>query len=100
MSQFFPSGGQSIGVSASASASVLPTNIQDWFPLGWTGWKYINNNQKNTPPLSSLEKNKNMSTEILPSAEETNSEGSGSNGLMPSKQPGLKSLHFVFKKFT
>ena len=36
MSQFFPSGGQSIGVSA--SISVLPMNIQDWFPLGWTGW--------------------------------------------------------------
>ena len=35
MSQFFPSGGQSIGVSA--SASVLPMNIQDWFPLGLTG---------------------------------------------------------------
>ena len=36
MSQFFTSGGQSIGVSA--LASVLPMNIQDWFPLGWTGW--------------------------------------------------------------
>ena len=36
VSQFFPSGGQSIG--ASASASVLPMNIQDWFPLGWTAW--------------------------------------------------------------
>ena len=36
MSQLFASGGQSIGVSA--SASVLPMNIQDWFPLGWTGW--------------------------------------------------------------
>ena len=36
MSQLFESGGQSIGVSA--SASVLPMNIQDWFPLGWTGW--------------------------------------------------------------
>ena len=36
MSQFFPSGGQSIGVWA--SESVLPMNIQDWFPLGWTGW--------------------------------------------------------------
>ena len=35
-SEFFPSGGQSIG--ASASASVLPMNIQDWSPLGWTGW--------------------------------------------------------------
>ena len=36
MSKFFASGGQSIGVSA--SASVLPMDIQDWFPLGWTGW--------------------------------------------------------------
>ena len=36
MSQFFTSGGQSIGLSA--STSVLPMNIQDWFPLGWTGW--------------------------------------------------------------
>ena len=36
MSQFFASGGQSIGVLA--SASVLPMNIHDWFPLGWTGW--------------------------------------------------------------
>ena len=36
MSQFFPSGGQSIGVSA--LASVLPMNIQDWFPFGVTGW--------------------------------------------------------------
>ena len=36
MSQFFASGGQSIGVSA--SASVLPMNSQDWFPLGWTDW--------------------------------------------------------------
>ena len=36
MSQFFTSGGQSIAVSA--STSVIPMNIQDWFPLGWTGW--------------------------------------------------------------
>ena len=36
MSQSFASGGQGIGVLA--SASVLPMNIQDWFPLGWTGW--------------------------------------------------------------
>ena len=36
VSQLFASGGQSIGVSA--SASVLPMNIQDWSPLGWTGW--------------------------------------------------------------
>ena len=36
MSQFFTSGEQSIG--ASASASILQINIQDWFPLGWTAW--------------------------------------------------------------
>ena len=35
MSQLFASGSQSVGVSA--SASVLPMNIQDWFPSGWTG---------------------------------------------------------------
>ena len=35
-SQFFASGGQSIGVPV--SASVLPMNIQHWSPLGWTGW--------------------------------------------------------------
>ena len=35
-SQLFAWGGQSIGVSA--SASVLPMNTQDWAPLGWTGW--------------------------------------------------------------
>ena len=36
MSQFFTLGGRRIGVSA--SASVLPMTIQNWFPLGWTGW--------------------------------------------------------------
>ena len=36
MSQFFASDLKSIGVSA--SASILPMTIQDWFPLGWTGW--------------------------------------------------------------
>ena len=34
MSQLFASGGQNIG----DSGLVLPMNIQDWFPLGWTGW--------------------------------------------------------------
>ena len=37
VSQLFTSGGQSFGASASASASVLPMNIQGWFPLGLTG---------------------------------------------------------------
>ena len=36
VNQFFSSGGQNIGVSA--SASILPMNIQDWFPVRWTGW--------------------------------------------------------------
>ena len=40
MSQLFASGGQSTGVSA--STSVLPMNIQDWFLLGWTGWISLN----------------------------------------------------------
>ena len=39
MSQLFASGGQSTGVSASASA--LPMNTQDWSPLGWTGWIFL-----------------------------------------------------------
>ena len=36
VSQFFTSGGQRIGVSP--WALVLPKNIQDWFPRGWSGW--------------------------------------------------------------
>ena len=39
MSQRFSSGGQSTGVSA--STSVLPMNTQDWPPLGWTGWIFL-----------------------------------------------------------
>ena len=39
VSQFFTSSGQGIGVSA--SASVLPMNSQDWSPLGWTGWIFL-----------------------------------------------------------
>ena len=57
MSQLFASGGQSIGVSA--SASVLPMNTQDWFPLGWTGWislqsKGLSRVFSNTSTLSCL----------------------------------------------
>ena len=39
MSQLFASGGQNIGISA--STSVLPMNTQDWSPLGWTGWTFL-----------------------------------------------------------
>ena len=49
MSHFFASGGQSIG--ASVSASILPMNIQDWFPLGLTGWSPYSprNSQESSP---------------------------------------------------
>ena len=43
VSQFFSSGGQMIGVSA--SASVFPMNIQDRFPLEWTGWISLQSNR-------------------------------------------------------
>ena len=52
MSQLFAWGGQSIGVSA--SASVLPMNIQDWSPLGWTGWISIQPNLYSTPKTSEV----------------------------------------------
>ena len=54
VNQFFASGGQSIG--ASASASILPMNIQDWFPLGSTGliFKYLNNSFENSTQESEL----------------------------------------------
>ena len=50
ISQFFTSGGQSIGVSA--SAPVLPTNIQDWFPLGWLICTHIWNLISSMNPLT------------------------------------------------
>ena len=61
MSQFFSSGGQSIGVSA--SASVLPMNIQDWFPLGLTGLISLLSKE-----LSSLQPNSSKSSVFLHSA--------------------------------
>ena len=47
MSKIFTSGGQSTG--ATASVSVLPMNIQDWFPLGWTGLIYIYLSSRSSP---------------------------------------------------
>ena len=56
MSQLFASGSQRIGVSASASA--LPMYIQDWFPLGWTGWSACSPRESQeaspTPQLKSI----------------------------------------------
>ena len=59
MSQFFSSGDQSIGVST--STSVLPVNIQDWFPLWGTGWIFLKSKglsrvfSNNTKSISSSE---------------------------------------------
>ena len=58
MSQFFASGGQSFGVSA--SASVLPVNIQDWFPLGLAGSVFLQ-----SEGLSSLIQNHSSKASIL-----------------------------------
>ena len=63
MSRFFSWGGQSIGVSS--SSSVLPMNIQDWFPLGWTGWislqskglsRVFSNTTESSPKASVLQR--------------------------------------------
>ena len=62
MSQLFASGSQSIGVSA--STSVLPVNIQDWFPLGWTGW--ISLQSKGLKTLKSLLQHHSSKASILP----------------------------------
>ena len=60
MSQFFTSAGQSVGVSA--SPSVLPVNIQDWFPLGWTGWISL---QSKGTLKSLLQQFKSISSSVL-----------------------------------
>ena len=63
MSRFFTSGGQSLG--ASVSTSVLPMNIQDWFPLGWTGW--ISSQSKGLSRLFSnttVQKHQFLSTQL------------------------------------
>ena len=52
LSQFFASGGKTIKVSA--SASVLPMNIQCWFPLGWTDWISLLQESSPTPQFKSI----------------------------------------------
>ena len=59
--QFFTSGGQSIGVSA--SASVLPMNTQDWTPLGWTGW--ISLQSKDSQQSSPTPQFKSINSSVL-----------------------------------
>ena len=61
MSQFFASGSQSTGVSA--STSVLPMNTQDWFPLGWTGWTSLQS--KGPSRVFSTPQFKSISSSVL-----------------------------------
>ena len=61
MSQPFASGGQSIGVSV--STSVLPMNIQDWFPLGWTAW--ISLHSRDSQEFSPTPQFKSISSSVL-----------------------------------
>ena len=60
-SWFFTSGGQSIG--ASASTSVLPMNIQDWFPLRWTVWSSCS--QRNSQESSPIPQFKSINSLVL-----------------------------------
>ena len=63
MSQFFISGGQSIGVSA--SASVLPVNIQDWFSLQLTGWIFLQSkDSQESFPTPTVQKHQFFSTQL------------------------------------
>ena len=61
MSQFFTSGGQRIGVST--LTSVLPMNIQDWFPFRWTGW--ISLRSKGLSEFSPTPQFKSVSSSVL-----------------------------------
>ena len=61
VSHLYASGGQSMG--ASASASVLPMNIQDWLPLGWTGW--ISLLSKDSQESSPTPQFKSISSSVL-----------------------------------
>ena len=62
MSQLFASDGQSIG--ASASASVLSMNIQDWFPLGLTGWISLQSKGLSRVFSNTVQKNQFFSAQL------------------------------------
>ena len=63
MSQFFASDGQSIEVSA--SASVLPMDSQDWFPLGWTGWILLSKGLSRVFSNTTVQKHQFFGTQLL-----------------------------------
>ena len=62
ISQLFTSGGQSIGVSA--SGSTLPMNIQDWSPLGWTGWISSQSKGSRVFPNITVQKHQFLCTQL------------------------------------
>ena len=84
MSQFFTSGGQSIGVSA--SASVLPMNIQDWFSLGWTG--LISLQSKGFQESSPTPQFKSINSSVLSFLDSSGCKEFASNAGDPSSIPG------------
>ena len=64
LSQFFSSGSQSFWVSA--SASVLPMNIQDLFPLGWTGWiTLLSRDSQESSPTSQFKSTNSSGISLL-----------------------------------
>ena len=63
MSQFFRLSGQSIGVSA--SASVLPVNIQDWLPLGWFGWISLQGTPRDSQDYTPTPQFKSIDSSVL-----------------------------------
>ena len=63
MSQLFASGGQSTGVSA--SASVLPVNTQDWSPLEWTGWLSLQRAPRDSQESSPKPQFKSINSSVL-----------------------------------
>ena len=66
MSHFFASNGQNIGVSV--STSVLPMNIQDWFPLGWTGWICLQSKEfSKSSPIPQFKSISSSALSFLPS---------------------------------
>ena len=94
MSQLFASGGQNIGVSA--SSSVLPMNIQDWFPLGWSVWISLQSKGLSRVIMSKIIKEKCISS----------LHQFGGNGHLNSNEPSnpwawyISFLTYIFFNFT
>ena len=86
-SQFFTSGGQSTGVSA--STSVLPMNTQDWSPLGWTGWISLQSKGRSKVFCNTIVQNHQFFSAQL-SLREGN--GNPTPVLSPGKSYGQRSL--------